>query len=171
MTYPIDRNEKMTLWERVYVPEILRGMAITAGHFIKNLVHMDRRITIEYPEQKKKLPPGYRAEHRLMRREDGSIRCTACMLCATICPANCISIEAEEVPGSSVEKRAKSYAINELRCVFCGFCVEACPCDAIRMDTGMYQNAGFTRSSLIFQKELLLANTPAGASPLSGGLY
>lgn len=170
MPYLIDRHPKMTAWERLYLPEIARGMAITAWHFLRNLVHMDRRMTVEYPEEKRTLPPGYRAEHRLMRRADGSIRCTACMLCATICPAECISIEAEEVDDVAVEKRAKSYTIDELRCVFCGFCVEACPCDAIRMDTGYYKNASFDRSSLVYRKELLLANAPPEASDLSAAL-
>ncbi|MFH0799940.1 MAG: NADH-quinone oxidoreductase subunit I [Pseudomonadota bacterium] len=170
MSYLIDRNTKMTLLERLYLPEIIRGMCITGLHFFRNLIHMDRRITIEYPEQEKRIPPGYRAEHRLMKREDGSIRCTACMLCATICPAGCIEIEAEEVADPSIEKRAKRYTINELRCVFCGFCVEACPCDAIRMDTGMFKNASFDRSSMIYHKELLLANHPDNSSPLSVAL-
>jgi NADH-quinone oxidoreductase subunit I len=159
----------MSFWERLYLPEILRGMFITGGHFVRNLLHIDRRMTVEYPDEKRTLPAGYRAEHRLMKRADGSIRCTACMLCATICPAQCIDIEAEDV-GGSIEKRAKNYTINELRCVFCGFCVEACPCDAIRMDTGYYQNASFDRSSLIYHKELLLANSPSNASELSSAL-
>ena len=167
MAYQIDRKPKMTLWERIYLPEIIRGLFITGRHFIKNLIFMNRRITIEYPEEKKQLPPGYRAEHRLMKREDGSIRCTACMLCATICPAQCIDIEAEEVSDPNIEKRASYYTINELRCVFCGLCVEACPCDAIRMDTGKYENSSFNRSALIYNKDYLLKNTPKGASPLS----
>jgi NADH-quinone oxidoreductase subunit I len=170
MAYQIDRKPKLTLWERVYLPEIIRGLFITGSHFLKNLIFMNRRITIEYPEEKKQLPPGYRAEHRLMKREDGSIRCTACMLCATICPAQCIDIEAEEVADPGIEKRAKYYTINELRCVFCGLCVEACPCDAIRMDTGKYENAAFNRSSLIYNIDHLLDNTPKGASPLSSAL-
>ena len=160
----------MTLWERLWLPEILRGLAVTGRHFLRNLVHMDRRITVEYPEQRKNLPPGYRAEHRLLRRADGTLRCTACMLCATICPAACIAIEAEEVADPSVEKRARSYAIDELRCVFCGFCVEACPCDAIRMDTGHFRNASFDRSSTVYGKELLLANGPDDGSDLSRAL-
>ena len=160
----------MTLWERIYLPEIIRGLSITARHFFKNLIFMNRRITIEYPEEKKQLPPGYRAEHRLMKREDGSIRCTACMLCATICPAQCIDIEAEEVADPRIEKRAVYYTVNELRCVFCGLCVEACPCDAIRMDTGKYENASFSRSALIYTKEKLLENSAPGSSSLSAAL-
>ncbi len=170
MAYQIDRNEKMSLWERSYLPEIIRGLATTARHFIRNLIHIDRRITIEYPEEKKRLPPGYRAEHRLMRRADGSIRCTACMLCVAACPADCITVEAEEVSDPAVEKRARSFVIDELRCVFCGLCVEACPCDAIRMDTGRYENAAFSRTPLIYDKEKLLGNSAKGASELSSSL-
>lgn len=171
MAYVIDRPEKMTLWERTYLPAILQGMMVTARHFMKSFLRPRDRITIEYPEQKKQLPPGYRAEHRLMRREDGSIRCTACMLCATICPARCIEIEAEEVNDPTIEKRAKHFTINELRCVFCGLCVEACPCDAIRMDTGKFENATFNRSDAIYTKDKLLNNEAPGASSLSQGLY
>lgn len=170
-TYRIDRPEKLSLWERLYLPEIFRGMWITARHFFKNLFFMDRRMTIEYPEQKKQLPPGYRAEHRLMLRDDGSVRCTACMLCATICPARCIEIEAEEVGDVNVEKRAKQFTINELRCVFCGLCVEACPCDAIRMDTGRFENSTFDRQSAIYDIEKLKRNGAEGQSPLSLALY
>jgi len=166
----IDSGEGMGLWERLYLPEIARGLAVTARHFFANLVRMDRRITVEYPEAKKPLPPGYRAEHRLMRRPDGSIRCTACMLCRTACPADCIEIEAEESPDPSVEKRAKSFRIDLLRCAFCGLCVEACPCDALRMDTGFYENAAFDRASCVRDEESLLGMTPPLASPLSCAL-
>jgi NADH-quinone oxidoreductase subunit I len=170
MPYQIERRERMSLWERAYLPAIVRALLTTARHFFTNLRHPDQRITIEYPEVRRALPPGARAEHRLLAREDGSIRCTACMLCATICPAKCIAIEAEEVDDPRIEKRAKSFTIDLLRCVFCGHCVEACPCDAIRMDTARYENAAFTRSALIYTKEKLLANAAPGQSPLSSSL-
>ncbi len=170
MAYLIDRDDSLSFWERIWLPGILRGMAVTAKHFIKNLIFMNRRITIEYPEQKKTIPPGYRAEHRLLKRQDGSIRCTACMLCVTVCPANCIEIEAEEVDDPSIEKRPKTFVIDMLRCVFCGLCVEACPCDAIRMDTGRYENSCFDRGAAIYTSEKLLGNAAPGSSPLSRAL-
>jgi len=171
MSYTIDRKEHMTFWEKLYLPEIFRGMGITAGHLLHNLFHIDDRMTIEYPDKKKTLPPGYRAEHRLMLREDGQIRCTACMLCQTICPADCIEIIAEESEDKTVEKRPKMFTINELRCIFCGLCVEACPCDAIRMDTGKYENASTNRKNLIYDIKKLVSNHPANASKISAGIY
>lgn len=166
----VTRPEKLTLWERIYLPEILRGLSITIRHFLDNFIHMKTRMTVEYPEQKKEIPFGYRAEHRLMKRPDGTIRCTACMLCATACPADCITIVAEESPDPLIEKRAKEYTIDELRCVFCGLCVEACPCDAVRMDTYKYENSNYTRQDLVYDKNRLLSNSAEGQSPYSSAL-
>src|SRR3989338_9398609 len=109
MGYYIDRKETLTLWEKLYFPEVARGLGVTLKHLLHNLFHIEDRMTIEYPDQKKILPPGYRAEHRLMLREDGQIRCTSCMLCQTICPADCIEIIAEESEDKAVEKRPKEF--------------------------------------------------------------
>ena len=91
--------------------------------------------TIEYPEEKMTYPERYRGLHRLMLRDDGQVRCVACMMCPTVCPAHCITIVPEEAPDGRIEKRPEIFEIDELRCVVCGLCAEACPCDAIRMDT------------------------------------
>ena len=171
MAYFYERKEKLTFLERLYLPEVLRGLKITLQHLLHNTLHIDDRATIEYPDMKKELPPGYRAEHRLMLREDGQIRCTSCLLCQTICPADCIEIIREEAEDKSIEKRPAVFNINELRCVFCGLCVEACPCDAIRMDTGKYENASFNRKYLVYDLTKLVKNHPEGASPVSAGIY
>lgn len=156
-----------TLWERVYVVEVVRGLLTTLMHLVKHLFGWERIGTFEYPEQPKPIPEGYRAEHRLMKRPDGTVRCTACMLCATACPAECIEIVAAENPNPKIEKCPVVYNINLLRCVFCGLCVEACPCDAIRMDTKKIDMAGFTREEFILDINWLLNNTPEGMSSVS----
>jgi NADH-quinone oxidoreductase subunit I len=155
--------------ERMYVREAVRGFAITARHFFRNLFGqrdtntevVDRKganlmSTIAYPEEKRVYPPGYRGMHRLVPREDGKPRCVACYMCATVCPAQCIYIEAGEYDAEGIEKYPTRFEIDELRCIVCGFCVEACPKDAIRMDTGTHAPAVLERPLAVFDKEALL---------------
>lgn len=116
-----------------YLPGILVGLGITAKHMIKNLFNKNKMITLNYPEEKYEYSPRFKGNHVLTVKKDGSLRCTACMLCATNCPAECISITASEHTDPTVEKFPIKYEIDVLRCVFCGFCEEACPVDAVRM--------------------------------------
>lgn len=116
-----------------YLPGIVGGLVITFRHMIKNLLNRRKMITLNYPEEKYEYSPRFKGNHVLTVKKDGSLRCTACMLCATNCPAECISITASEHSDPTVEKYPIKYEIDILRCVFCGFCEEACPVDAIRM--------------------------------------
>ncbi len=161
---------KLNFWERLYFPEIFRGVLLTSNHFFKNLtlhtlhsVGLFRRIaaavTIQYPEQKWMLPLRSRTRHRLTKREDGSPRCVACMMCETVCPARCIYIVAEEHPDPNIEKRPKSFDIDLGKCVYCGFCVEACPEDAIRMDTKILDIAAYSREGMKLDMNELLNPT------------
>lgn len=165
MTIVIKRKQ-LRFWQNIYLIEIIRGMMITGRHLILNLLRPSRMQTFSYPEVKKPIDEGYRSEHRLMLRDDDGIRCTACMLCATICPADCIYIEAIEGDVPENEKYAKEYTIDMLRCIYCGFCVEACPCDAVRMDTQKLTEAYFSREDFIKDINYLKKNH-GGKSPYS----
>jgi len=90
-------------------------------------------------------------------RDDGEVRCVACMMCPTVCPAHCITIVPEEAPDGRIEKRPKIFEIDELRCVVCGLCAEACPCDAIRMDTLEHAKPTYRRTDAILDKEELMS--------------
>jgi NADH-quinone oxidoreductase subunit I len=92
-----------------------------------------------------------------MLRDDGQVRCVACMMCPTVCPAHCITIVPEEAPDGRIEKRPKIFEIDELRCVVCGLCAEACPCDAIRMDTLDHAKPTYRRVDAILDKEELMS--------------
>ena len=125
-------------------------------NFFANLFGSKKTVTINYPEEKREVSPRWRGRHRLTRSENGFIKCVACYMCETVCPANCIHIEAAEIVDKSVEKYPTVFNIDELRCVFCGLCVEACPKDAIRMDTGIISMAYNNRSQFDFVRDLLM---------------
>lgn len=116
-----------------YLPGILTGLKITMRHLAKNLFNQKQMPTLNYPEEKYEYGPRFKGNHVLTVKKDGALRCTACMLCATNCPADCITIIASEHDDPEVEKYPIRYEIDMLRCVFCGFCEEACPVDAIRL--------------------------------------
>jgi NADH-quinone oxidoreductase subunit I len=151
-----------TLKERLYLPAIYQGMKITFKHLIDNVSDSNAIDTLEYPEeQPQDITSRYRGLHRLTHREDKTIACVACFMCATACPSKCIFIEATERDDGADEKMPAIFAIDTLECVFCGFCVEACPCDAIRMDTGIFSLTGNSREDFVLGKEQLLAHRGA----------
>lgn len=150
-------REKNSLKDNLYIVEILKGLVVTFAHTIKNLLNLRKMPVIDYPNQEKGIPKGYRSKHRLLKRENGEPRCVACMMCVTACPANCIHIDANESLDPTVEKYPARFDIDLLECVFCGMCVEACPVDAIRMDSGVYSMVDFNRSDFVVTKEQLLA--------------
>ena len=113
--------------------------------------------TVQYPDEKVTYPERFRGLHRLTLRDDGAVRCVACMCCPTVCPAHCITIIPEESDNLGIEKRPAVFEIDELRCVVCGLCVEACPCDAIRMDTGDHAKPVEDRALAIESKESMMA--------------
>jgi len=139
--------------------EIARGAGITARHFFVNMTFHTLRllgvrtkrkgaVTIQYPEERKELAARHRSLHRLRPREDGRPACVACMLCVTVCPSECLRVEAAEVDDPEVQKVPARFMVDLNRCCFCGFCVEACPVDAIRMDTGEIRLASSSRAGL-----------------------
>jgi NADH-quinone oxidoreductase subunit I len=161
--------------ESTFLAATFKGLGITLKHFARNLflpmrtaaarskagapvdVSLRNDIeTVQYPEEKVTYPERFRGLHRLMLRDDGGVRCVACMCCPTVCPAHCITIIPEESENPGIEKRPAVFEIDELRCVVCGLCVEACPCDAIRMDTGDHARPVEDRALAIETKESMM---------------
>jgi NADH-quinone oxidoreductase subunit I len=143
--------------------ETLRGMKTTLARVVEG------PVTIQYPEEKTPVYPRFRGRHKLHRFEDSGLeKCVGCSLCAAACPADCIRVvSAENTPENRVsagERYAAVYEINLSRCIFCGYCEIACPFDAITMGHD-YEMSDYTRSDLIFTKEMLLAE-PLERTPL-----
>ena len=133
---------------------VLRGMAITFANMIKTMTGKEL-VTVQYPEKKRSNSGRYRGIHVLTQREDGTPKCVACFMCATVCPAECIFIESGERPERQIEKYPTRFEIDLLRCVYCGFCVDACPEEAIIMSR---ENdlVGTTRAELIIDRDRLM---------------
>jgi NADH-quinone oxidoreductase subunit I len=160
----IIKPPQMNALEGVYLPEVIKGFGTTLRHFFTSFGNGRTSRTLQYPEERREqYPPeqggievrNFRGVHRLNRDEQGRVKCVACMMCPTICPARCIHIEAAESPWDDREKYPKKFEIDELRCIFCGMCEEACPVDAIEL-TPEYDMVGLSRQEMVFDKEKLL---------------
>ena len=144
-----------TWWKRLYLPAVAVGLGVTIRNMVKNLLRPSRMPVIEYPDERRDYGHRFRGRHYLKKRPDGSPRCTACMMCATACPAHCIYIIGGEHPDPAIEKYPVRFEIDGLRCIMCGYCVDACPEDAIAM-TKEYEWASYNREDFIWDKEYLL---------------
>ena len=146
----VDEPE-LTFWEATFLPAIAKGLQTTVGHVFRH-----KPITQQFPEEKPNMPASFRGVHRLNRDEQGRVKCVACFLCATACPAHCIEIVAAPSPWPDRDKYPATFVIDELKCINCGMCEEACPVDAIEM-TSLYDIYGKSREDMLYDREKLLS--------------
>ncbi len=137
----------MSVIKKATFYEMLKGMKVTLRTMFKPIV------TLQYPKEKEEPRERFRGIHALKLNPDGSYKCEACYLCATMCPSNVIDMEMEESPDG--KKVLIDYTVDLTRCLFCGLCVEACPRDAIVL-TDVYEFSKYARKALILHKEDLL---------------
>jgi NADH-quinone oxidoreductase subunit I len=159
---------------------LLRGLGITLKHFtdtfaddrkkvpsryedslklddrrriIEQPVDQEGLVTIQYPEEKRLLPERFRYIPMLIwdtqKHED---RCTACGICAKVCPPQCIWIVRDSDENGKPVTRPAEFYIDAAVCMSCSFCVEFCPFDAIMMNHD-YELAVYDRyPQLVYNK-------------------
>ena len=140
---------------------LLKGLGVTLKHLIDSYVDdwkwrgkryftkegIEHRrsadvkgiFTIQYPEEKLPVPENFRFVPFLVydELEDGTQkqRCTACGICAKVCPTQCIWIVRAKDPKTGRPKsEPEAFYIDVDICMNCGLCAEFCPFDSIKMD-------------------------------------
>jgi NADH-quinone oxidoreductase subunit I len=142
------RAKDLNFLERIYIPEIMKGLALTFRTMFKP------KYTMEYPEVKFIPPASYRGRPVLVLDGNNEERCVACGLCSRVCPALAIEVQAAETVREK-ERYPERFEINMLRCIFCGLCEEVCPEEAIVMSKD-YELTFTSREDAIYGKEKLL---------------
>lgn len=137
-------------WVALYVPEAVKGMARTLRKMF------EPKATLSYPEERHVPRPGYRGEHRLKKDSLGRMKCVACMMCQTACPAECIHIVGGASPWPDRDKVPVVFTIDLLKCIYCGMCQEACPCDAIEL-TPAFTRVATSREQKVYDLDKLLS--------------
>ena len=142
------KERKLNFLERIYLPEIFRGLWYTLKQMFQPT------FTMMYPEEKWDPPAIFRGRPVLVE-DNGKERCVACGLCARACPPLAISMQASENSEDPKERYPTFFEINMLRCIYCGFCEEVCPEEAIVMSKD-YDLVFKSRGEAIYDKEKLL---------------
>lgn len=141
---------------------LLKGLGVTLKHFVDSYkddmskqpsryegsielggnrrimdqpVDQEGLLTIQYPEEKRLLPENFRYIPMLIwDTQRGEDRCTACGICAKVCPPQCIWIVRDSDEKGKPITRPSEFYIDATVCMSCSFCVEFCPFDAIKMN-------------------------------------
>jgi len=141
-------NKALTFLEKTYIPQIVKGLAMTWKQMFRP------KFTRQYPEERWDPPASFRGRPVLVQEDDGSERCVACSLCSRVCPALAIEVQAGETDREK-ERYPALFEINMVRCIFCGFCEEVCPEEAIVM-SDEYELVFSSQEEAIYGKDRLL---------------
>ena len=162
---------------------LLKGLGITLKHFTdtftddrqkvpsryQDSIQLDKQrriieqpitqeglLTIQYPEERRLLPERFRYIPMLIwDTEANEDRCTACGICAKVCPPQCIWIVRDKDENGKPVTRPAEFYIDVAVCMSCSFCTEFCPFDAIKMNHD-YELAVYDRyPQLVYDKEEL----------------
>ena len=148
-----------------YVDDIKRIPSRYAGghDVIDQTAHLndqDGLFTIQYPEERRKLPERFRYIPMLIyEAETGEDLCTACGICAKVCPPQCIWIVRDRDEKGKPITRPSEFYIDASICMNCGLCAEFCPFDAIKMNHDFEITAYERMPHLVFAMQELRVPT------------
>ena len=138
---------KMGWAQRLFFLELFRGLMVTQK------TALQRKSTIQFPEESLPVSPRFRGLLALRRYPNGEERCIGCKLCEATCPALAITIDTE--PRKDLTRRTTRFDIDMFKCINCGLCEQACPVDSIVLTPEMHYVV-FERGQNILTKDKLL---------------
>ena len=126
--------------ESFFLPEVFKGLGTTLKHMVGSVGRGKRNRALCYPEQHREDLPleegglfkdRYRGVHRLNRDEEGRVKCVACFMCQSACPANCITVD----EAGSHQATFPHILARQSPCVVCTdlSCMKVCPTDALSL--------------------------------------
>lgn len=147
-------RKPLSFAEKTFIPQIATGLKTTFNSMF------EKKVTLQYPEERPVIPENYRGAPTLVKDPNGREKCVSCQLCEFVCPPKAIRITPGEIDAAAeperehVEKAPKEFEINMLRCIYCGLCEEVCPEEAIFLQ-GVFSMSGYSREEMINNKEKL----------------
>lgn len=172
----IVKRPELQWYEKLYIPALVAGLAITFKHFRRTFFQLlgikkpskkrslmdmsaSGMVTMQYPEEKWNYPDGYRGAPTLVKDEDGREKCVSCQLCEFVCPPRAIRIQPGSIPFDSpnahVEKAPQEFEIDMIRCIYCGLCEEVCPEEAIFLKKDHPIKVAYEREEMVHNKQKL----------------
>ena len=135
--------------------KFLRGIqkiVVNAVSFLRYLTNRNptspyRKITELYPD-----PVSSRQASDLPKNTKGLIfneidQCIGCMMCAKVCPTDCILIDSQRI--EFLQKEWVSvFDVHHLKCIHCGLCTEHCPTGSLTV-TGRFELSDSNPSNFI----------------------
>ncbi|WP_435017270.1 4Fe-4S binding protein [Tundrisphaera sp. TA3] len=117
-------------------------------------------FTVEYPDERLPVYERFRVLPMLIYdADDGNVRCTACNICAKVCPPQCIWISQATKPDGKPVPLPADFYIDMDVCMNCGLCAEYCPFDAIKMDQNFELSNYERHQSHIYDLQDLLVSS------------
>jgi len=141
---------------------LVQGLLTTARNFVGSYVSDERLVTIQYPEERRRLPEAARSFPFLVYDGDdpvAGLRCVACKICEAECPPQCIYIVKDKTKKpdhtGKLQNQPLIFDIDVSVCMSCGICAEVCPFDAIKMDVAYELSTHDRFEGLLWHKEQL----------------